>query len=108
MYYSNVPSGFTRFPPIGKTGGGTVAKGCIVAGIAVVVVVVVVGNRCGIFIVGGANVEDVELTDGAISLNDRGQQTPGTKRLLKHNDCRKLLRFSNNCGQSLKSSQYLK
>lgn len=37
-----------------------------------------------------------------------GQHTPGTNRLLKHNDCRKLPKFNSNCGQSLKSSQYLK
>lgn len=39
---------------------------------------------------------------------ERGQHTPGTKRLLKQRDWRKLLRLRSNCGQSLKSSQYLK
>lgn len=36
-----------------------------------------------------------------------GQQTPGTKRLLKHKDCRRLAKFRSSCGQLLRSSQKL-
>lgn len=32
-----------------------------------------------------------------------GQQTPGTNKLLKHNDCLSLVRSSNSCGQLLRS-----
>lgn len=34
-----------------------------------------------------------------------GQQTPGTKRLLKHIDDLRFPKLSNNCGQLLRSSQ---
>lgn len=38
-----------------------------------------------------------------LSALSNGQQTPGTNRLLKHNDCLSLVRSSNNCGQLLRS-----
>lgn len=36
-----------------------------------------------------------------------GQQTPGTKRLLKHKDSRRFAKFRSSCGQLLRSSQKL-
>lgn len=52
---------------------------------------------------------DVETEFSAESSEEGfGQQTPGTKRLLKHNDCLRLPKLSRSWGQSLKSLQYLK
>lgn len=38
-----------------------------------------------------------------LAILSTGQQTPGTKRLLKHRDCLSFVRSSNNCGQLLRS-----
>lgn len=42
---------------------------------------------------------------GVVGLPVAGQHTPGTNKLLKHKDCRRLPKLSKSCGQSLRSLQ---
>uniref|UniRef100_A0A1A9Z882 Uncharacterized protein n=1 Tax=Glossina pallidipes TaxID=7398 RepID=A0A1A9Z882_GLOPL len=63
-------------------------------------VVLVIGFMCGINTRLGEG-EGLKTVDGS----GIGQHTPGTNRLLKQSDSRKLLRFKSKAGQLLKSSQ---
>lgn len=62
-------------------------------------------NVTGLWVVVLVVVEEATATS---VFGSWGQQTPGTKRLLKHRDCRRLPKLRRSWGQLLRSSQYLK
>lgn len=87
--------GISTRPAVGLTVGLSVVRLVVVA-----CVVVLVGGRV-VNRSGRCVVSTVELS---VAVEESGQQTPGTKRLLKQSDSRRLLRFKSKAGQALRSS----
>ena len=73
-----------------------------------VVVDVVIGfkNKLGRVVVGRVVNFKGRCVVTALECSDVGQQTPGTKRLLKHRDSRRCVKSSNKPGQLLRSSHF--
>lgn len=64
-------------------------------------------NRLGRVVVGRVvNFNGRWVVDTALEFSDIGQQTPGTKRLLKHSDSRKCVKSNKSPGQLLRSSHF--